>query len=236
MYTIIVEEDYKLESIHAIAQLLTKVKDKKPLVHQITNYVTVNDCAGGVTVIQLREKELSTKDFFDIAVQVKAMSDKYQIPLIINDRLDIALAVDAAGLHIGQDDLPVTVARKILGPAKILGISASNVDEAMNAQVNGADYVGVGAIFPTGTKSDAQQVDLETLRLIKNRVTIPVVAIGGINQNNAMMVMNENVDGIAVVSAILGEHDCRLAAQKLHDLIHTSIVPGVLNTTNPTLA
>jgi thiamine-phosphate pyrophosphorylase len=190
---------------------------------------------GGVTIVQLREKELGTKDFFDLAKQVKVVTDKYQVPLIINDRLDIALAVDAAGLHIGQDDLPIIVARKILGPAKILGISASNVEEAITAQVDGADYIGVGAIFPTGTKLDALQVNLETLRLIKNKVTIPVVAIGGINQNNALLVINEKIDGIAVVSAILAEHDCRQAAQKLHDLIHTSIEPAALNATNETL-
>lgn len=178
--------------------------------------------AGGVTIVQLREKELCTRDFFDLAVQVKAVTDKYQVPLIINDRLDIALAVNAAGLHIGQDDLPVTIVRKIMGPAKFLGTSVANVEEAITAQFEGADYLGVGAIFPTGTKLDAQLVTLETLQQIKNQVTIPVVAIGGINQNNAKIVMNEKIDGIAVVSAILAEQDCMKAAQNLHNLIHTS--------------
>lgn len=177
--------------------------------------------AGGVSIVQLREKELCTGDFFDLALQVKAVTDKYQVPLIINDRLDIALAVNAAGLHIGQDDLPVTIVRKIMGPAKILGTSVFNVEEAITAQFEGADYLGVGAIFPTGTKPDAKLVNLDTLRQIKNRVTIPVVAIGGINKNNAMLVINEKIDGIAIVSAILAESDCTQAAQNLYNLINT---------------
>ena len=178
--------------------------------------------AGGVTVIQLREKELGSREFFNVAVQVKAVTDRYHVPLIINDRLDIALAVDAAGLHIGQDDLPVAVARKLLGPEKILGVSACTVGEAVTAQMDGADYLGVGAVFPTGTKRDARQVTLDTLRLIKDRVKIPVVAIGGINQENASLVLHEKVDGIAIVSAILGAPDSRRAARNLHDQILAS--------------
>jgi thiamine-phosphate pyrophosphorylase len=178
--------------------------------------------AGGVTLVQLREKELCTRDFFDLAVQVKAVTDRYHVPLIVNDRLDIALAADAAGLHLGQDDLPVKVAREILGTEKLLGVSVSNEEEALKAQADGADYLGVGAIFPTGTKLDASPVTLETLRLIKARVVIPVVAIGGINQNNVRAVMNQRVDGIAVVSAILDKDDCRLAAKNLLDLVLSS--------------
>ena len=177
--------------------------------------------AGGVSVVQIRAKKLSSRDFFNLAVKVKAVTDRHQVPLIINDRLDIALAVNAAGLHIGQDDLPVVVTRKIWGPSKILGVSASTLAEAMTAQTDGADYLGVGAMFPTDTKLDARHVSLETLGQIKKMANIPVVAIGGINRNNAHLVINEQVDGIAVVSAILNEADCRQAARILHDVICT---------------
>jgi thiamine-phosphate pyrophosphorylase len=174
--------------------------------------------AGGVTVVQLREKTLGTRDFFDLALRVKAITDHYGIPLIINDRLDIALSVNAAGLHIGQGDLPVPLARKLLGPDKVLGVSAATVEEAAAARNEGADYLGIGAVFPTGTKTDARNVPVETLRRIRERIAIPIVAIGGINRSNARLVLNEGVDGIAVVSAILGAPDIRLAAHCLHDL------------------
>ncbi len=178
---------------------------------------------GGVTIIQLREKDCCTRDFFDVALKVKTITDSHNIPLIINDRLDIALAVNAAGLHIGQDDMPAKIARKLLGPAKILGVSASTLEEAITAQIDGADYCGVGAIFPTGSKHDARQVPLETLRQIKARLTIPIVAIGGINQNNARTVLQEKVDGIAVISAILCEQDCRKAAENLGKIVRSEI-------------
>ncbi|ATW28651.1 thiamine phosphate synthase [Candidatus Formimonas warabiya] len=170
---------------------------------------------GGVTVVQLREKDVSTKDFWEIACQIKKITEKYQIPLIINDRLDIALAVDAEGLHIGQEDMPMEVARKLLGPQKIIGVSAATVEEALTAEKQGADYLGVGAVFPTDTKKDAGHVGLEQLKQIKAQVKIPVVAIGGIHVGNAWSVMETGVDGICVISAILCQKDVRKAADTL---------------------
>jgi thiamine-phosphate pyrophosphorylase len=174
---------------------------------------------GGVTIIQLREKNLSTLEFFNLATQIKAVTDNYQVPLIINDRLDIALAIEAAGLHVGQDDLPAAIARKLLGVGKILGVSAATLDEAIKAEAEGADYLGIGAIFPTDTKKDARNVALDNLGIIKKQVKIPVVAIGGIHASNIKLVKEQGVDGIAVVSAILSQVDVKLAARNLYDLI-----------------
>lgn len=170
---------------------------------------------GGATLVQLREKDISTLEFLNIALKVKAVTDKYNIPLIINDRLDIALAIDAAGLHIGQADMPLKTARKLLGKEKIIGVSTSNVKEALEAEKDGADYVGVGAMFPTNTKKDTKSVSLEELHNIKNSINIPVVAIGGINKNNIKLVFNAGADGAAVISAILGEDDIKSACMSL---------------------
>jgi thiamine-phosphate pyrophosphorylase len=175
--------------------------------------------AGGVTMIQLREKKCTTREFYNLAVKTKAVAASYKIPFIVNDRLDIALAVDADGLHVGTDDLPVSVARNLLGPDKILGVSAANLAEAQAAQAQGADYLGVGAIFPTATKEVTHSVSLTDLRLIKSSVQIPIVAIGGINETNAKEVMQTGIDGIAVVSAILSKPDICAAAQKLYSII-----------------
>jgi len=174
---------------------------------------------GGVTLVQLREKNISSLDFYNIAVKLKQITDKYNIPLIINDRLDIALAVDAAGLHIGQEDIPAKIARKLLGENKILGVSARNLKEAKKAEKDGANYIGVGAIFPTSTKSDAQAVSIEALKEIKENISIPVVAIGGINTNNVRLLEPANIDGISVVSSILGKENITLAAKELKKLI-----------------
>ncbi len=135
---------------------------------------------GGVSLVQLREKNINSRDFFSIAVKVKDITTKYNVPLIINDRADIVLAVNADGLHIGQDDLPVTIARKILGKDKIIGVSAANLSEALQAERDGADYLGIGAVFPTATKANTRQVSLAQLAQIKAEVHVPVVAIGGI--------------------------------------------------------
>ncbi|MEN6566469.1 MAG: thiamine phosphate synthase [Veillonellales bacterium] len=174
---------------------------------------------GGVTFLQLREKSLSTLEFYRQAVQVKALAAKYNIPFVINDRLDIALAVDADGLHIGQDDMPLEAARRLLGPEKIIGVSAATVEEAVLAEKQGADYLGVGAVFATATKTDADTVNLEELRRIKQQVTIPVVAIGGINESNVQQAMAAGIDGVSVVSAILGRDDIQQAANHLFQLI-----------------
>ena len=174
---------------------------------------------GGVTVVQIREKHLSSRDFFQVALAVKAVTDKYQVPLIVNDRADIALAVDAAGLHLGQEDLPLAEARRLLGPDKIIGVSAATLEEALLAQSQGADYLGVGAIFPTNTKDDADSVSLIQLQNIKAGIKIPIVAIGGINGSNIQSVMETGVDGAAVVSAIIAATDPGAAAGKLQQLI-----------------
>lgn len=179
---------------------------------------------GGVTLVQLREKTASSRDFFEVAVKVKIITDKHNVPLIINDRLDIALAVDAAGLHIGQDDLPLAVARRLLGPDKVIGVSTATVEEALAAEQAGADYLGVGAIFPTATKDDADSVSLAELRTIQERVAIPVVAIGGIGEGNASHCMSQGIAGVSVVSAILGKDDIREAAAVLRQIIDSSMI------------
>lgn len=170
---------------------------------------------GGVTLIQLREKNVSTLKFYNIALKLKKVTDKYNIPLIINDRLDIALAADAAGLHIGQDDMPLKTARKILGDKKIIGVSVSNAEEALKAQNDGADYVGAGAVFSTSTKKDAYSVTLKELKRIKESIKIPVVAIGGINKDNIKSVMQAGADGAAIISAILKEKDIKSACKDM---------------------
>ncbi|CQR71024.1 Thiamine-phosphate synthase [Sporomusa ovata DSM 2662] len=174
---------------------------------------------GGVTVVQVREKNLSSAEFYQVALVIKGVTEKYGVPLIVNDRADIALAVDAAGLHIGQEDLPVAVARKMLGPDKIIGVSAATLAEALLAQEQGADYLGVGAVFPTNTKDDADSVSLAELEAIKAKVKIPIVAIGGINGSNIRDVMNTGVDGVAVVSVIVAAADPKAATCKLYQLM-----------------
>ncbi|AFQ43738.1 thiamine phosphate synthase [Desulfosporosinus meridiei] len=174
---------------------------------------------GGVTLVQLREKSVSSKEFLELAQRVKEITTHYEIPLIINDRLDIALAVDAEGLHIGQDDLPMIKARELFGKDKIIGVSASTLEEALLAQQQGADYLGVGAIFNTPTKADAPEVSLEQLSQIKNSVSIPIVAIGGINLSNLKQVIGTGIDGVSVVSAILAQEDILLAAKQFREFI-----------------
>lgn len=162
---------------------------------------------GGVTLVQLREKVSSSLEFYNIAKSVKQITDRYKIPLIINDRVDIALAVDAAGVHVGQSDLGCKVVRKLLPEGKILGVSAHTIEEAIKAQEDGADYIGCGAIFSTSTKKDANDVSIDSLRKIKNKISIPVVAIGGINKDNISELKNTEIDGIAVISAILASNN-----------------------------
>ncbi len=159
---------------------------------------------GKTKIVQLREKDSDTREFYELALKVKAITDKYDVPLIINDRLDIAQAVDCAGVHLGQSDMPCTVAREILGDEKIIGISATTYDEAIQAQSDGADYIGVGGIYPTNTKKDAGISTQDDLLKIKEDINIPTVAIGGIKEDNAgEIVKRYGFDGVAVVSAIM---------------------------------
>ena len=174
--------------------------------------------AGGVTLVQLREKMATSRDFFELALRVKAITDRHNVPLIINDRLDIALAVNAAGLHVGQEDLPVAVARRLLGPDKILGATAATVADALEAQAAGADYLGSGAVYPTSTKPGKAVLPLKTLSQIKQAVHIPVVAIGGISADNIGALRQSKVDGVAVVSAIMDNSDPASAARALRIL------------------
>ena len=173
---------------------------------------------GGCTMIQLREKELPSLEFYNQAVAVKQVTERYHIPLIINDRIDIAMAVQAAGVHIGQHDLPAATVRKVIGENMLLGVSASSISEAIQAQQDGADYLGVGAMFPTGTKTDAESVSMEELQKIRTAVSLPIVVIGGINKGNAGRFKPMGIDGLAVVSAIIAQSDIKAAAAELKDL------------------
>ena len=170
-------------------------------------------CRSGVTIIQLREKNLTTNQYYQLAKQVKEITDAYQVPLIIDDRLDICLAVDAAGLHIGDDELPVSVARKVLGPEKILGVTAKTVKRALEAETSGADYLGTGAIFPTTTKENAPITLISTLKTICQTVAIPVVAIGGLTSENIDQLTGTGIAGVAVVRDLMQAEDIEAKAQ-----------------------
>jgi thiamine-phosphate diphosphorylase len=172
----------------------------------------------GVTMVQLREKELSFDAFTAEALEVKKVTDSYRIPLIINDRIDVAAAVDAAGVHLGQKDGDITEARRILGKNKIIGMSAHNVREAAEAEEKGADYLGAGAVFGSSTKTDASLLTFETLKDICHEVTIPVTAIGGINSKNIFQLSGTGISSVAVISAILGSRDIKQAAAKMKRL------------------
>lgn len=171
--------------------------------------------AGGVTMVQLREKDCSSKEFYETALRIKKITDAYEVPLLINDRVDIALAVDADGVHVGQSDLPVNVTRKILGTDKIIGVSARSVEQAVEAEKNGADYLGVGAMYATGTKKDAKVTSKEELLKIRQAVEIPIVVIGGINQKTLVNFKGIGINGLAVVSAVIAAEDIKKAAQEM---------------------
>ena len=180
-------------------------------------------CRSGVTIVQLREKNLTTNQYYQLAKQVKEITDAYQVPLIIDDRLDVCLAVDAAGLHIGDDELPVSVARQVLGPDKILGVTAKTVKRALEAEEGGANYLGTGAIFPTTTKENAPITLISTLKTICQRVAIPVVAIGGLTSENIDQLMGTGIAGVAVVRDLMQAEDIEAKTQafltKLDDII-----------------
>ena len=173
---------------------------------------------GGCTMVQLREKEISSLDFYVLALEMKKITDRYSIPLIINDRIDIAMAVGATGVHIGQKDIPADIARKLIGKNMLLGVSTASVAEAVNAAKAGADYLGVGAMFPTGTKPDAGFVSMEELGRIRKAVDIPIVVIGGISKENAMLFQPMGIDGLAVVSAVIAQPNIKKSAADLKSL------------------
>ena len=170
---------------------------------------------GGCTMVQLREKNINSYLMYQRALSIKKITDEYHIPLIINDRLDIMLAVGADGVHLGQQDIPVKIVRRLIGKDKIIGVSAHCPEEAEKAERDGADYLGVGAIFPTETKKDIIITPVDVLREIKETVSVPVVAIGGINQNNINTLKGSHVDGVAVISAIMKSKDPKSSAVAL---------------------
>ena len=170
---------------------------------------------GGCTMIQLREKNCSAKAFYELAKRIKSITDAYHVPLIINDRTDIAIAIRAAGVHVGQSDLPAYVIRSMIGSDALLGVSVTSVKEALQAEKEGADYLGVGALFPTNTKKDAVHVTLQELKNIKKAVTIPIMGIGGINKTNLELLKQTGIDSIAVISAILDQPNITQAAAEL---------------------
>ena len=174
---------------------------------------------GGITFLQLREKKLSEGEFIKEAREMKKLAAQYQIPFVINDNIEVALAVDADGVHIGQDDMSVEEARKLLGEDKIIGVSAHNVEEAIKAQKGGADYLGVGAVCATSTKKDANVVSKEEIKKICHTVEIPVVAIGGIKKENIKTLEGTDVDGVAVVSAIFAAKDIKKDTKQLRSLV-----------------
>lgn len=177
-------------------------------------------CVGGVTLVQLREKTKTSRAYYELALKVKQITDTYHIPLIIDDRIDIALAVNAAGVHVGNEDLSVGIARRLLGNKKIVGATAKTIEAATQAERDGADYLGVGAIYPTTTKVKTKLTSVDTLCAICHAVQIPVGAIGGLNAQNIDILKGIPIQGICVVSAIMKQNDCRKATHDLKKKVH----------------
>ena len=175
-------------------------------------------CEGGVTIVQLREKHAGGREYLEKARKVRAITERYGVPLIIDDRVDVAMACGADGVHVGASDLPVAEARRILGPDKIVGATAKTVETALKAYEDGADYLGVGAVFHTDSKADAADISHETLKAITEAVDIPVIAIGGISKENVSELSGTGICGIAVISAIFAEKDIKNATKKLKKL------------------
>ena len=165
--------------------------------------------------MQIREKTAETLDFYNLALKVKEITAKYNVPLIINDRVDVALAIDADGVHVGQSDMPCDVTRKLIGNDKILGVSAATIEEAKKAEKDGADYIGTGAVFPTATKDDAPSITKQDLKDVVESINIPVVAIGGITLENAHELTDTGIAGLSVVSAIMSSENPKKSSEEL---------------------
>jgi thiamine-phosphate pyrophosphorylase len=178
-----------------------------------------NTLRGGATFIQLREKNLEEEKFMKDAVEIQALCRKYKVPFVVNDNVDIAVAMDADGVHVGQKDMEAGEVRAKLGPDKIIGVSARTVEQAVLAEKRGADYLGVGAVFPTGSKADAKEISFETLKAICEAVSIPVVAIGGITKENVWKLQGSGIAGIAVISAIFAQPDIEAATRELKEIM-----------------
>ncbi|MBO0477809.1 thiamine phosphate synthase [Vagococcus sp. DIV0080] len=179
----------------------------------------IEACEGGVTMVQLREKEASTHDFYELALKVKKITDHYLVPLIINDRVDICLAVDADGVHIGDSELPVSKTRELIGPNKLLGVSTKTVTRGIDAKFEGADYLGVGAIYPTTTKVQTKLTSMETLTQIIKETKLPTVAIGGIKEENILSFKEAPISGVAIVSDIMQAQNVPEKVAKLRELV-----------------
>ena len=197
------------------ALLLYAVTDRHWLAGRLLNDVVEESLDGGVTMVQLREKDLAEDQFLAEAKELQALCRRRHIPFIVNDNVDIAKAMDADGVHVGQSDMEALDVRAKLGPDKIIGGSAQTVEQALLAQQHGADYLGVGAVFPTGSKDDAEDVSYDTLKAICKAVSIPVVAIGGISQANVAQLAGSGICGVAVISAIYAARDIKSAAADL---------------------
>lgn len=195
--------------------LLYVITDRAWLGEQTLSQQVEQALKGGATFVQLREKELPFEEFLSEAKKVKEITDAYHVPFIINDNLKVAIACDADGVHIGQDDIPVQKARNLIGEDKILGVSAQTVEQALKAEQDGADYLGVGAVFSTSTKTDAQSVSFQTLQNICKSVSIPVVAIGGINDTNILKLIGSGINGVSVISAVFAKPNITEATQRL---------------------
>ena len=195
--------------------LLYAVTDRHWLGERTLYDVVRESLDGGVTFLQLREKDLDEEHFYEEAVRLQAMAREYDVPFVVNDNVDIAVRMDADGVHVGQSDMEAGDVRALIGPDKILGVSAMTVDQAVQAERRGADYLGVGAVFPTGSKDDAEDVSFETLKAICQAVSIPVIAIGGITQGNIKELSGSGICGIAVISAIYAKKDVKAAAAAL---------------------
>ena len=205
----------------------------KPLIDYSIYLITDHDCLkgrdflqcieaalrGGVTLVQLREKSVSGRLFLERALAVKSLCDKYNVPLLINDRIDIALACKAQGVHLGQEDIPLAAARELLGDKAIIGISAHTLEEARLADLEGADYLGVGAVFPTSTKEDASEVGLERLKQLRTITKLPLVGIGGVNVLNYAKVLAAGAQGAAIISGILGADDIENEVRKIKKIL-----------------
>lgn len=203
--------------------LLYAVTDRFWLDGRSLEEVVKESLDGGVTFLQLREKELDSDAFLKEAIKIKKLCGQYGVPFVINDRVDIAKEIDADGVHVGQSDMEAGKVRETLGPDKIIGVSAQTVEQALKAQENGADYLGVGAVFTTGSKDDAKPVSVETLKAICSAVTIPVVAIGGVNERNIAQLSGSGICGAAVISAIYAKDDIKAAAGRLKEAVRNSL-------------
>ena len=203
--------------------LLYAVTDRHWLNGRSLRQVVEESLDGGVTMVQLREKQLEEGTFLEEAKELQALCRQRRIPFLVNDNVDIALAMNADGVHVGQSDMEALDVRKKLGPDKIIGVSAQTVEQALLAQAHGADYLGVGAVFPTGSKDDAVEVPFETLNAICQAVRIPVVAIGGISKANVEQLRGSGICGVAVISAIYGADDIEGAARELKEAVRATV-------------